>query len=557
MATAIPTSLSRSIRLVPLGGLGEIGMNCLALESDEGILLIDCGVTFPHSDIGIDVFHPDFSYIESRRERLLGVVITHGHEDHIGALPYLLKRADVPVWGPEHALTLARERLAERGFDLRHLRLNTMVPRARYVIGPFTVEPVRVTHSITDACALILRTPAGIVVHTGDYKFDPSPPDGETTDLERLEQIGNEGVRLLLSDSTNIDAPGTSGTERTVGTAIDRLVADAQGRVVLGLFSSNVQRLRMIGDIARRYRRRICLLGRSVHTHVRVASQCGRLDWPSDLLVNSDAAQAVPRSGLMVLASGTQGEPVAALWRLSDWEHPALRLDPDDRLVLSSRIIPGNEPSVFRMMGKFLRRGIEVRSRISDPDIHVSGHAHRDEQKRMYELIRPRSFIPVHGTLHHLYRHAGFAKQWGANDVIVAENGDVIEVTEESVRRTGTIEVGKIATYEGEEISDDVLREREALGRTGVAVVTLMVDARGQLLAPPLLSTRGILDDGEDLDLLRGAALEISQALAGHPFTSERPTDEQIIETAQRAVRKRLDGITGRRPVAVVHVVRP
>jgi len=557
MASSSPNSPLRPIRIVPLGGLGEIGMNCLAIESDEGILLIDCGVTFPHSDIGIDVFHPDFSYIESRRERLLGVVLTHGHEDHIGALPYLLRRANVPVWGPEHALTLARERLSERGFDLRHTRLNALVPRTRYGIGPFTVEPVRVAHSIPDACALILGTPAGTIVHTGDFKLDDAPPDGERTDVERLAQVGREGVRLLLSDSTNIDAQGCSGSERTVGTALDRLVAESTGRVVVGLFSSNVQRLQMIGEIARRYRRRICLLGRSANTHVRVASQCDRLDWPSDLLVPSDGSQAVQRSGLLVIASGTQGEPVAALWRLSDREHPALSLDSGDRLLLSSRIIPGNEPSVFRMIGKFLRCGIDVRSRITDPDIHVSGHAHRDEQMRMVEIIRPQSFIPVHGTLHHLYRHAGFARQWGVPEVLVAENGDVIEVDETGLHRAGTVEVGKIATFEGEEISEDVLREREALGRTGVAVVTLMVDSRGQLLAPPLVTTRGILDEDEDVDLMRGAALEVSQALSGRPFGHERPTDDQIVEAAQRAVRKRLDGVTGRRPVAVVHVVRP
>jgi ribonuclease J len=553
----VSTPPSSAVRLVPLGGLGEIGMNCLAVETDDGIVVIDCGVTFPQTDLGIDVFHPDFSYLEERRSRIAGVVITHGHEDHIGALPYLLRRADVPVWAPSHAMNLAKERLAERGFELRQLRLNTMAVRTRYQIGPLSVEPVRVTHSILEACALILRTPAGTIVHTGDFKFDPSPPDGEQMDVERLKQVGDEGVRLLLSDSTNIDAPASSGSERLVGEAIDKLVRDAPARVIVGLFSSNVQRLIMLGEIAQRYRRRICLLGRSANTQVRIATQMARLGWPSDLLVLSDSAQAVPRSSLLVLASGTQAEPVAAMWRLSTRSHPALTLDPGDRVVLSSRIIPGNDPGVLRMIGQLLHQGVEVRSRITDPDVHVSGHAHRDEQRRMIELIRPQSFVPVHGTLHHLHRHAQFARSLGQADVLVVENGDVIEVGAGPLRKVDETPVGRVATYDGEELSDELLREREALGRTGIAIVTLVVDSRGQLISPPVLSTRGVLDEGEDKDLMRAATIEIAQALSGRPFASERPSDEQLIEVAQRAVRRNLDGISGRRPVAVVHVVRP
>jgi ribonuclease J len=550
-------SASPTIRLLPLGGLGEIGMNCLAVECGPSIVLLDCGVTFPQSDLGVDVYHPDFAWLEERRDRVAGLVITHGHEDHIGALPYLLRFANVPVWAPAHAMALARERLEERGFDPRQLRLHTMAPRAVCAVGPLGVEPVRVTHSIADACALILHTPAGIIVHTGDFKFDPSPPDGELTDFERLGQVATQGVRLLLSDSTNVDAPGTSGTEKDVGTAIDRLVSDAPGRVVIGLFASNVQRLMMLGEIAQRNRRRICLLGRSANTQVRVATQIGKLKWPSDLLVPFDSAQAVPRSGLMVLAGGTQAEPVAALWRLATRTHQALALAAGDRLILSSRIIPGNDPSVFRMMGHFLRQGVQVHSRITDPGVHVSGHAHRDEQRRMIELVRAASFIPVHGTLHHLHRHAELARGAGQSDVTVAENGDVLEVGPGGVRKADAVPVGKVATYGGEDVSDDVLQQREMLGRTGIAVVTLTVDARGQLLAPPFVSTRGVLDETQDMDLRRGAAIEIAQALANKPFGTERPTDEQIIEAAQRAVRRHLDGISGRRPVAVVHVVRP
>jgi ribonuclease J len=543
--------------LVPLGGLGEIGMNCLALECEGGIVVIDCGVTFPHSDLGVDVYHPDFSYLEARRDRVRGVVITHGHEDHIGALPYLLRRMDVPVWAPQHALSLACEHLEERGFECKRLRLNTIVPRNIYEVGPIAVEPVRVAHSITDACALILRTPVGTIVHTGDFKFDPTPPDGEPTDVARLEQIGNEGVRLLLSDSTNVDATSAAGSEKDVGIALDKLIGSARYRVVVGMFSSNVQRLRMVGDIAQKYGRKICLLGRSANTHVRVALACGKLDWPSDLLVPSDGVGQIARHKILIIASGTQGESLAALSRLSTRTHPALALDPSDMLILSSRIIPGNDPVVFRMMGNFIRQDVEIRSRITDPAIHVSGHAHRDEQQRMLRLIRPASFMPVHGTLHHLKRHADLAREMGISDVMLAENGDVVEVTDTSIRKVDFAEVGKVATYDGEEIPEDVLKERENLARTGIAVVTLMVDVRGQLLTAPAISTRGVLDENEDFDLLRAAALDVSKALAGRPFACERPTDEQIVEVAQRVVRRTFDGVSGRRPVAVVHVVRP
>ena len=556
MTVVTRSNSSPTIRLVPLGGLGEIGMNCLALEAQGGIVVIDCGVTFPHSDLGIDVYHPDFSYLETRRDRLRGIVLTHGHEDHIGALAYLLRKVNAPVWGPAHALALAAEKLEDRGFDLRQFRTTALVPRREYEIGPFKIEPLRVTHSITEACSLVIRIDGTTIVHTGDFKFDPAPSDGEVTDFERFEQIGRDGVDLLLSDSTNIDAEGTSGSEKSVGSALDSLVGEAQERVVVGMFASNVQRLKLVGEVARKHRRRVCLLGRSVLMHVRVATRCGRLDWPSDLVVPPELASTLPRRSLLVIASGTQAEPLAALQRLASRTHPALTLEPRDTLVMSSRIIPGNEPGVLRMYGHFIRQDLEIRSRLTDPGIHVSGHAHREEQRRMIEMLQPRSFMPVHGTLHHLKRHADLARTLGVTDVLLAENGDVVEFGPDGLRKTDFTEVGKVATFEGEEIPDDVLKQREVLGRTGIAVVTVMVDTRGKLLAPPFLSTRGVLDEDLDQDLLRVTAADVADALSGRPFTSDRPTDQQIIDVAERALRRNLDGITGRRPCAVVHVVR-
>ncbi len=546
-----------TIRLVALGGLGEIGMNCLAVEADGKILVIDCGVSFPHSDLGIDVFHPDFSYLEGRRDRIAGVVLTHGHEDHIGGLPYLLRLADVPVFGSCHALGLVNERLGEKGFDQRQLRLKPFCIGQAFELGPFSIEPVRVSHSIPDACALVLRYQGVTIVHTGDFKFDPNPPDGQATDESRLRAIGEQGVDLLLSDSTNIDAEGSSGSERTVGRALAEAVAACDTRVVIGMFSSNVHRLRMIGEIAREHGRKITLLGRSVQTQVRVATRCKLLDWPSDLIVPADVVGSLGRRQSLVIASGTQAEPMAALSRLSVRNHPALALAPDDLLLLSSRIIPGNDPDVFRMVGNFIRQRVRVVNRITNPSLHVSGHAHRDEQRRMIELLRPKYFLPVHGTLHHLHRHAEFARSLGVPNVTLAENGEVLEFGAKGLRKCDVAEVGKVATYNGEEILPGVLKHRELLGRQGVAVLTLAVDNRGRLLVPPALSTRGVLDDAEESDVLRGAVDSVAKTLSSWSFTSEYPTDQQIADVAERAVQRNLDGLSSRRPMTIVHVVRP
>ena len=370
------------LRLVALGGLGEIGMNCLALEQREGIVVIDCGVTFPTTDLGIDVYHPRFDYLLARADRVLGVVITHGHEDHIGALPYLLAALDVPVYGPAHALELSRGRLAENGFDLAELDLITVQTGKPFELGPFGFEPIRVTHSIADATALAIRTAAGTIIHTGDFKLDPAPPDGELTDEMRFMELGEEGVRLLLSDSTNIDSPGSAASETEVGAALGELIAKCRTRVVLAMFASNVQRLTLLGEIAQRTGRRICLLGRSVGNHVRAAEAVGRLRWPSDLVIAPDQAAAMPRERVLVIASGTQAERMSALTRLASGTHPTMRLDEGDLVILSSRIIPGNDRPVFDMMGDLLRAKVELVTRITDRRVHASGHnAHEDEER--------------------------------------------------------------------------------------------------------------------------------------------------------------------------------
>jgi ribonuclease J len=542
------------LRLVSLGGWGEIGMNCLVLEQDEGAIVIDCGVTFPSSDLGIDVYHPKFDYLFSSGVRLRGVVLTHGHEDHIGALPYLLARQNVPVWGPACTLELVRERLAEHDLDEEVDLRPTEVGR-RITAGPFDLEPIRVTHSIADATALAIRTAAGLVVHTGDFKLDPSPVDGEVTDEARLRALGDEGVRLLLSDSTNVDSPGTSGSERSVCDALFELVESARARVVVGMFASNAHRLIALGEAAQRTGRRLVLLGRSVGNHARSIQAVGRVKWPSDLVVSPDVAAAMPKERVLVIAGGTQAERGSGLVRLADGTHPSMRIDEGDRVILSSRVIPGNDRAVSELVSTLLRRGVDLVSWSIDRRVHASGHAHRDEQKRMLEMVRPAAFIPVHGTLHHLLRHADVARELGVPDVLVAENGEVVELTAQAApSKVGRAPVGRVAAFAGVELPDDAVRERAALGRSGAAFVTVVLDARGALATRPEVALRG-LPFARDEQLLRAAARAAAQAVtAASDFTRGRQDD---LEGAVRlAVRKVIETRTRHRPIVQVLITR-
>lgn len=530
-------------------------MNCLAIEQADGLLIVDCGVTFPTSDLGVDVFHPRFDHLLAARDRVRGIVLTHGHEDHIGGVPFLLRHLDVPVWGPPHALELVRYRLAEHELNGDRVRLVPTQVGREIQIGGFTVEPLRVTHSIVDATALAIHTAAGLVVHTGDFKLDPAPLDGETTDEARFRALGKDGVRLLLSDSTNVDSPGEAGSERDVGRALVELVETAKARVVVGVFASNVQRLLALGEAAVRARRKICLLGRSVQMHARAAQTVGRLPWPSDLLVPAEVAASMPRERLLVVASGTQAERTSTLSRLAAGTHPLLRLDEGDRVVLSSRVIPGNDRPVIDMMAGLLRLGVDLITWSTDRRVHASGHAHRAEQARMIDLTRPQSFLPVHGALHHLTRHAALARELGVADVLVAENGHVVEIGATSpIARAGRVLVGRVATANGGELGEDVLRERANLGRSGVAFVSLVLDPHGALAAPPQVLARGVAAELET-GALKAAARAVAQALNDCDPRARR-RDNDVIELARLAARRTLEAKLGRRPLVTVALTR-
>lgn len=527
-------------------------MNCLVLEDQGRMVLVDCGATFPDDDLGVDVIHPDFDYVLRHRERLAGVFLTHGHEDHIGALPYLLAELEVPVWGPPHALGMARKRLLEHGFGPGEIDFRIATTGRSYRVGPFEIEPVRVAHSIVEASALAIQTSAGVVFHTGDFNFDPDPPDGEPTDEARIRELGDAGIGLLLSDSTNIDVPERVGSERSVGAALERLIEAAPARVVVALFASNIQRLILLGEMARRCGRKICLLGRSLEAQVSIAKEIGRLHWLSDLLVSGDELSQMRPERVLVLAGGTQAERQSAMRRLADGVHPLLSLEPGDTVILSSRVIPGNDRPVIAMVNALHRRGLTVHTRITEPGVHTSGHAGRSEQQRMLELARPRCFMPVHGTLHHLLRHAELGTSLGVPQTIVVENGSVVGFDGERVSKIDQVRSGRVPiAIGGEPLSPENLQRRQELGRLGIVTVALASDGR-KLLAPPAITSRGVpAVDGDDA-ALRSLALEAARAV--EQFREGRGLE--LPEHVRRSVRRKVEDLSGTRPLVEVALLR-
>ncbi len=551
MFTRVSSDLpSGTVRLVPLGGLGRIGMNCLAIEQSDGILVVDCGIGFPEDSLGIDVLHPDFTWLVERAERVRGVFLTHGHEDHVGALPYLLEELDVPIWGPPHALAVARKRLLEHDYASDELDLRAAEVGRSHAVGPFEVEPVRVTHSIVEASALRIETAGGRVLHTGDFNLDPDPPDGEPTDEARLSRIGDEGVALMLSDSTNSEVPERFGSERSVAEAVEALVSSAPSAVIVAMFASNVQRLITFGALAHKLGRKVLVLGRSLESQVQIATELRRLRWPSDLQLDAERARSYPRERLLVLAGGTQAEPNSAMRRLSLGQHPAFALAPGDTVILSSRVIPGNERAVFEMQNDLLRQGVSLRNRITDPGVHTSGHAGRSEQKRMLELVRPRCFLPVHGTLSHLRRHAALAEELGVSAIKVVEDGVPVLCDGGSLSTETRVQQGRIAVgIGGEPLGEETLKERAELARSGVVVVALTLDRERRCVAPPRATARGV--PALTIAALRGLERETARAL--DVFRDGRGLS--LEEFVRRAVRRKVEEVSGTRAVVEILVL--
>ena len=556
MADRAPDAAAGPAKIVFLGGLGEIGRNCAVVEFGGSRLLIDCGLAFPDADQpGVDIILPDFAYLNEEPERVIGVVLTHAHEDHMGALPYFLRDFDVPVYGTRLSLGMLSAKLEEY-----NLAPSLVEVRAgeRTTLGPFDLEFFAVSHSIPDGMAVAMRTPAGTIVHTGDFKVDLTPIDSRPTDLGGLARLAGEGIDLLLSDSTNADQPGFIPSETGVGRALGEIFAAAERRVIVACFASHVHRMQQILDNAHQLGRKVALVGRSMLRNVRVASDLGYLRVPADLLIPIEDLGSLPPEQTLVLCTGSQGEPFSALTLMAGREHKWVRIDPGDTVVLSSSLIPGNEAAVYRTMNDLARQGAEVFHR-GNARVHVSGHAAQGELTLLLATLRPRNFVPVHGEYRHLAQHARLAEQTGIprSNVFVCEDGDVLELVGGRVERAGEVRAGMVFV-DGlgvGDVGDAVLRDRRRLGGEGFVHVLATIEAQtGKVLAGPDIVTRGFVYEPESTDLIEEARAQVLAAL--DRAAAEGVSDPTILKQRMREVASQLfRERTQRRPVIIPTVM--
>lgn len=502
-------------------------MNCAALICGDTTIAIDCGVTFT-DEHGADLVHPDFGWLVRQRPR--AVIITHGHEDHIGALPYLLREIRVPIYAPPYAAALIEDRITEHRLKDVDLRVSPAGSRER--IGSITVERFAVHHSIADATGLILDTPVGTIVHTGDFKIESDPCEGQRFDRSRLEELSAQGVRLLLSDSTGANAEGRARVERDAEKALERWIARSPHRVVVATFSSNAFRLKAVVRIARDQGRKVCLLGMSVNKHTEVARALGLIPPIESLLVGPEEVDGLARDEILIIAGGTQGEPASALTRLARDEHPSVHLEAGDTVIFSSRIIPGNEVAAFDLVDRFERRGLEVITRDEHPEVHASGHGCREEQRDMIRIVKPRAFVPVHGTHHHRQRHLELAEQEDVPERQLIENGSVLEVTSDAIRVIGSVPVGRVYIDGTAAISAQVMNERRAMAAGGLVTILLSLRA-GRLRQWPRVVSRGVFDAGDRTRLERRLAEHVRDRLKGKRFGCSDEAQDAAIEAAR------------------------
>jgi ribonuclease J len=520
-----------AVRIIPLGGLGEVGMNSMVIEEDGRRVLVDCGVLFPNDPLlGVEVAIPDLRYLREAGG-LDALLLTHGHEDHIGGVASLLREFPVPVYGTRFTLALVRGRLVEHGIDAE---LIEVVPRERFVAGPFLVEAIRVTHSIPDATGFAIETGEGVIIHTGDWKIDLTPVGGERLDLARFAEYGKAGVVALLSDSTNAEREGFSVSETAVAEAFLRRFGEARGRVVVALFSSNVHRVQSVLDIAARLGRKVALAGRSLWNNTRIAEDLGLLQIPDGVLVESDVAGTLPPDRLIVLSTGAQGEPRSALARMATGDHPKLRVEAGDTVIFSSRAIPGNEIAVTQIANRLAKRGAVIIDRAFDP-IHVSGHAQSEEQKILIDAVRPRHFVPIHGEYRMLLAHARTAMRMGVSpqDVFVIEDGEVLSIEGGGMRLREPVPSGRVwlDARGGRDVSEIVLREREAISEQGMVIAIVVADRKtGEIVRGPELLARGVAHFDEGGALYEAALRGAREALAG--LSAPMRTMAQALEEA-------------------------
>jgi ribonuclease J len=544
-----------SVWAIPLGGLGEFGMNMLALRSGDDIVVIDAGLMFPEQELlGVDVVIPDISYLKQNKRMVRAIVLTHGHEDHIGAIPYILSDLDVPIYGTEFTLALVRKRLEERGL-LETAKLHEVAPGQVIRIEPFQIEFLHVTHSTVDSVALAIRTPVGVIVHTGDFKIDPTPVDGRPFDLHAFARYGQEGVLALFSDSTNVERPGFTPSERAVVVRLEELFRAAPQKVVVSCFSSSIHRIQQVIDIAGIVGRKIGIVGRSMVTNVEIAHELGKLRIPDGSMVRPQDLRSFDPRRLAILASGTQAEPMSSLSRIAVDNHRLLSIGQNDTVILSARIIPGNEKAIFRMIDHLFRRNVLVyyEGGRAAP-IHVSGHASQEEMKIILQLVRPKYFVPLHGEYRQLFRHAALAEQMGAvsEKILLLESGQPIEFTADGkAHRREPVTAGRVMVDSGslEEIEDIVIRDRRHLAEDGIVVPIIAIDKHtGRIETAPEIVTRGFLPSEDGNELLQRAREVVLRTV--DQSTPEEKTDWSVIKEKIRVDLKRyLNKQTAKRPL--------
>ena len=543
---------NEKLQIIPLGGLGEFGMNCLALHYGDDIIVIDAGLMFPEEELlGVDIVVPDISYLIENRAKVRGIILTHGHEDHIGGLPWILSDLNVPVYGTEFTLAYVEGKLEEHRL-LDDAELIEILPSRRFNLGVFSILPIRVTHSLVDCVSFAIHTPVGIVVHTGDFKIDLSSPDGHPFDLQAFADLGKQNVLLLLQDSTNVDRPGFTPGEKAVIPRLDDIFGAAKRRIFFSCFSSSIHRIRIAMDLAHKHGRKVALIGRSIDNSTEIAQDLGYIDPPQGLIIHPNQIKDTPANKLCILISGTQGEPMSALSRAAVDNHRFAKIEPGDTVLLSSRVIPGNEKAIYRVIDHLERRDARV---IHDDGthglIHVSGHGSQEELRMMINLVRPKFFIPVHGDYRHLKRHAELAAATGVPEkVILLEDGDVLTLDREHAEKTGKVTTGRVCidnNSTADVVEDTVIRDRKHLGEDGVFLPIIAINKRtGQVEGVPEITTRGFAAD--DPELLRNARDIVARTL--EQSSEEERRDYGVMKDKIRGDLKRfLQKNANRRPL--------
>jgi ribonuclease J len=540
------------LRLIPLGGLGEFGMNCMAIRWQDDIIVIDAGLMFPEEELlGVDIVVPDISYLTENRDKVRAIVLTHGHEDHIGGLPWILSELNVPVYGTEFTLALVEGKLEEHRL-LEDAELIELLPGRRITLGPFSIMPIRVTHSLVDCVALAIHTPVGIVLHTGDFKIDLSSPDAKPFDLHAFAELGKQGVLCLLQDSTNVDRPGYTPSERAVRPRLDEIFSQAKKKLFFSCFSSSIHRIRIAMELASAHGRKVAVVGRSLDNSTEIAQDLGYLDLPPGLIINPGQIRDMPANKIVIMISGTQGEPMSALSRAAVNNHKFAHIDAGDTVVLSSRVIPGNEKSIYRMIDHLERREAKV---IHDDGtqglIHVSGHGSQEELRLMINLLRPKFFVPIHGDYRHLKRHAELA---GGLDivekVILLEDGEILDLDKNSATKSGKITVGRVCIDAGgsiDVVEDIVIRDRQHISEGGIVLPIITINKRtGQVENFPEIVMRGFA--GDDPVMIAESRQVVQRTL--ETSSDEEKADYGVIKEKIRTDLKRyIQKSTSRRPL--------